>query len=87
MKSVGRTLAVVLTMRVCTYNPSSASQERHEDISSELGSWDVVLVSGTCQVAQPDHGAQQHAHARHWGVHFGKRKGKLVSDACGVTIM
>eukprot|EP00959_Pyramimonas_sp_CCMP1952_P445472 9326878-Pyramimonas_sp.AAC.1 len=74
-------------MRVRTYNQLFASHERHEYISSELGPWGVVFVSGTCQVAHSDHGTQQHAHARHWGVHFGKRKGKLVSDACGVTIL
>eukprot|EP00959_Pyramimonas_sp_CCMP1952_P401509 8413074-Pyramimonas_sp.AAC.1 len=69
-------------MRIVTYNPLGASFERHEDISHELKSWDIILLSGTQRVAQLDHPVQEHMHAYHWGVHFGRRMGlmkKLVT--------
>ena len=79
--------SVRLGMRICYYNPQeAASIERLEDISAELHSWDVILLSGTCRWAGAE-AVQRHYLPNHYVLQFGARKGKWINKSCGLTIL
>eukprot|EP00959_Pyramimonas_sp_CCMP1952_P416832 8733015-Pyramimonas_sp.AAC.1 len=62
-------------MRIISYNPLSASSvERLSDISTELRTWDVVLVCGTGEMTSAET-SRCVTLPSHWCIRMGARKG------------